>query len=455
MRNRTKALVIAVIALPVVYTAVAWLIGMSVQGQLESREQDVLSSAPYLALTHHEYHRGIFEATEQSTYGFRLPAPLARAAAAAPGGASSLQLTVRNRIYHGPLPRFRSIALASIDTELVPPPQVGRALSALFGSQPVVAIRTSMGWLGGTHTEVSSPAFRMQLPAGGLLSSQGLRASIETSRGRAAWAVHLASGGLAFQGAPGRADLGPIAVDAAMRRAFQGLYVGDSQLKLDRAQFQGASGGPLGLKGLSVRGTSSVDGEYLDTAADLAAEELRTEKLALSHLVYSLRVGHLQGSSLAALTQALRGAQAGSGTAFGAPPPAAIRDAWNRYGVDLLTHDPVLEIPQLGFAMPEGEFHLSATLAAHGIKREDLTGPAGLMAVVPHLDAAVDASIDVALLEKLMGLSPQAAQRSQQIESLAQQGFLKRDGSKWRAQIAYRAGKLTVNGQRFPPVPSS
>jgi uncharacterized protein YdgA (DUF945 family) len=60
----------------------------------------------------------------------------------------------------------------------------------------------------------------------------------------------------------------------------------------------------------------------------------------------------------------------------------------------------------------------------------------------------------VALLQKLMGLSPQAASHADQIDKLAQQGLLKREGSAYRVQLAYRAGKLTVNGQPYPPVPS-
>jgi uncharacterized protein YdgA (DUF945 family) len=456
MRNRWTGLLIAVIAVGAAYTAAAWLIGMNVQAQLENREQAALSNLPYIALTHHEYHRGVFGADEQSTYALRLPA-LARVSALAPGGASALQLTVRNKIYHGPLPRLRSVGLASIDTELVPPPELARALNDLFGGQPVVSIHTQMSWLGGTRTELVSPAFRVQLPAGGTFSSRGLRASGETTRAQASWVVHLSSGGMGFEGPRGRADFGALSVDAAMQRAFDVMYVGDSRFKLERAEFQGVDAAPIVLNGLSMHGTSTVNGDYMDTAFDLAADSLRTEKFSCSHLVYGVHLLHLQGVSLAAFTQALRQAQASAAVGTGAPAAAAaaIRDAWNRYGVELLTHDPVLQIPQLGFAMPEGEFRLSATLAAPGIKREDLAGPAGLMGVVPHLEAAVDARVDAALLDKLIASSPQGAHHAEQLQKLEQQGLLKRDGSAWRLQLGYHGGKLTVNGQPYPPSPSS
>jgi uncharacterized protein YdgA (DUF945 family) len=454
MKKATKALLIAVVAVPVAYSAAAWLIGMNVQAQLESREQELLSNAPYLELTHHEYHRGIYGATEQSTYGVRLPFP-GVGALASPLGGSALQLTIRNNIHHGPLPGFRSIGLASIDTELLPPRELAQALNSVFRGQPAVSIRTMMGWRGGTTTQFASPAFHVQLPTGGmLLSSRGIQGSVATTRNRSSWSAHIVSGGFGFEGPRGRTDLGEIGFDATMRRAFEVIYVGDSDLKLARAEFQTSNGAPVELRGLSVRGTSKADSDYVDIGADAAADALKTEKLSFSRLVYGLHLSHLDGNSLASLTQAVRQARASSASGAAAPHAAALGDAFNRYGVELLVHDPVLEISQLGFAMPEGEFHLSAKVIARGITREDLSGPGGFMAVLPHLDAMLDARMDRALLEKLIATSSQAEQHSAQISRLEQQGLLKREGGAWSLRLGYHAGKLTVNGQPYPPAPA-
>ncbi len=446
MKNLLKALLIAVVAVPAAYTAAAWLIGMNVQGQLESREQEVLSSARYVQLTHHEYARGIFSATEQSTYSLRMPLPGAGVIAGS-GGGSLLQLTIRNRIFHGPLPNFRSIGLASVDTEFVPPPLVASALASAFGGRPALTFRTKMGWFGGSSAQFSSPAFHVQLPTGGTLSSQGLQGSAENTRGLASWSMHVTSGGFGFAGPSGRSDFGAIGFDAKMRRAFDVIYVGDSALKLARADFEGGNGNSFRLTGLSIRGTSTADSQYVDIAADLSAEEAKTQKLSFSRLLYSMRLSHLDGNSLAALTQALRSAPGAGAT----PSPAAARDAFNRYGVDILVHDPVIEIPRIAFAMPEGAFQLSAKLAAHGIKREDLSGPGGFMALVPHLDATLDAQVDAALLDKLIASTAQPDQRSAQLAQLERQGLLKRNGATFGIQLGYRAGKLTINGQPYPP----
>jgi uncharacterized protein YdgA (DUF945 family) len=449
--KKLTALLIAVVAIPVAYTAAAWFIGMDVQAQIESREQDVLSNAPYLELTHHQYERGIFSATEQSTYAFR--AQLPGVALSGRGGASPLQLTIRNVIYHGPLPGFRRIGLAAIDTQLVPPPELARALDSVFAGQPAVTIQTRMGWLGGVTTVFSSPAFHVPLPTGGTLSWRGLSGSFTSTRGRATWSAHVASQGFKVEGPRGRADLGEIGFDATMRRAFDVIYVGDSDLKLARADIDGGNGSDFQLTGLSIRGTSAADGQFVDIGVDMSADQAKTQKLSFSKAVYSLRLSHLHGDSLASLTRALRQVRANSAPAAvtAAPSAAATRDAFNQYGVEILVRDPVVEIPRMGFAMPEGEFQLSAKLAAHDIKREDLSGPAGFMALAPHLEAAVDVRMDAALLEKLMASDPSADQHSAQLAKLEQQGLIKRTGGTLTLQLSYRAGKLTINGQPYPP----
>ncbi len=450
MKRATKALLIAVVAVPVAYTAAAWLIGMNVQAQLESREQELLSNAPYLELTHHEYHRGIYGSTEQATYGVRLPFP--RLGALPRGaGRSALELTILNNIHHGPLPGFRSFGLASIDTELVPPRELAQALNSAFGGQPAVSIRTTMGWLGGSATEFSSPAFHVQLSSAGTLSSGGLHGSVKTTHDSDSWSAHVASRGFGFEGPSARTELGEIGFDATMHRAFDVIYVGDSAFTLARAEFHRRDDAPFELSGLSVRGTSKADSEYVDIGADATADGLKTQQLSFSRLVYGLRLSHLEGNSLASLTRAVRQQQASSATGAPMSSPGALGEAFNRYGVDLLVHDPVLEITRAGFAMPEGEFQLSAKVATHGITREELSGPRGFVTVLPHLDAALDARVDTALLEKLIAISPQAEQHSAQISRLEQQGLLKRQGGAWVLQLGYHAGKLTVNGQPYPP----
>ncbi|MGB6449253.1 MAG: YdgA family protein [Steroidobacteraceae bacterium] len=455
MATRLRIVLIAVVVVLAAYTGAAWLIGLKVQGQLEAREQQILQSVPYVVLIRRDYHRGIFGATEEATYGLKFP--LGRLSQALPAGGTSpsLQLTLRNTIYHGPLPRFRSIALATVDTEFVAPPALGAKLKAIFGDRPPIAIHSSLGWLGGTKAEFSSPGFQMPLPTGGTLTSRGLTGSVEMTRDSASWTGHFTSGGVDVQGPRGSLDIGNFTLDENMRRAFDTIYVGDGQASLASVDVRGASGAPFLMKGLSISSSAKADSEYVNYDVRVVADQVSGGTYSFTHVVYAIRILHLDGSALASLVNAIRQAEANSAPADAAAVRANINGALSQYGVELLVHDPVIHIQSLAFAMPEGEFHLAASLEAHGIRRGDLAGGmASMLALTQHLDVTADLKIDAALLSKLVGSSAQGPMLSAQLDSLEKQGYLKRDGAAWTAQLAFHGGKLTINGQAYPPLPS-
>lgn len=455
MATRLRIVLIAVIVALAAYTGAAWLIGLDVQRQLDRGEQQLQQSAPYLALIHRDYHGGLFGATEEVTYG--LKAPLGRLNPALSSGVAgpSLQFTLHNTIHHGPLPQLRTVALATVDTEFVLPPAVAVKLKNVLGGRPPLSIHTSLGWLGGAHAEFSSPGFQMPVSSGGTLSYRGLSGSAEGTRNGASWTGHFTFGGFDIQGPRGSVDLGDVSFDANMQRAFDAIYVGNSHASVASVDVRGANGAPVLMKGLSIASASTTDGEYVNYDVRLGADQMSGGSFTFTHVVYAIRLLHLQGSSLASLTQALRQAEANTAPGDAAAARASLAGALNQYGVELLVHDPVIQIQSLAFAMPEGEFHLAASLAAHGIRREDLAGGmAGMLALTQHLDVAADLKIDAALLSKLVGTMAQGPMISAQLDSLEKQGYLKQDGAAWTAQLAFRGGKLTINGQPYPPAPS-
>ncbi len=455
MATRLRIVLIAVVVALAAYTGAAWLIGSNVQTQLDRGEQQLQQSAPYLVLIHRDYHRGLFGATEEVTYG--LKAPLGRLNPALSSGAAGapFQLTLHNTIHHGPLPQLRTVALATVDTELVLPPALTVKLKGALGDRPPLAIHTSLGWLGGAKAQFSSPGFQMPLSSGGTLSYRGVSGSAEGTRNAASWTGHFTSGGFDAQGPRGSVGVGDVSLDANMQRAFDAIYVGNSRVSIATMDFRGASGAPFLMKGLSIGSASTTDGEYVNYDVRVGADQMSAGNFSFTHVVYAIRLLHLQGSSLASLTRALRQAQANIAPGSAAAAQASLAGAWNQYGVEILVHDPVIQIQSLAFAMPEGEFHLAASVAAHGIRREDLAGGmASLLALTQHLDVAADLKIDAALLSKLVGSTAQGPMLSAQLDSLEKQGYLKQDGAAWTAQLAFHGGKLTINGQPYPPVPS-
>ncbi len=453
MATRLRIALIAVVIVLVAYTGASWIIGIKIQSRLEASEQDALKRAPYLVQVNHLYTRGLFTSTEESTYGFSGSLARLNVPGSGPGSTGAPpQLTIRNNIAHGPLPRLRSIGLATIDSEVVLPQRAALMLDAVLGTHPTVSVRTTLGWLGGSRTQMSVPAFQAQLPGGATVSWRGLTGTGEMGKS-GEWAAELDSDGLSARNALSSLEVGEIHIDGHMQPAFGSMNVGNARLTLASLEARTANGGTTLVKGLSISSASQVDGEFVNSEVRLAADQVSGAKFSFSHVVYGMRVLHLEGTALAGLTQAVRQAQmnaAGPGGAAAAQ--AAIRDAMTRYGADLLVHDPAIEIQSLAFAMPEGEFHLAASLAAHGIRREDLTGGAvGLIALTRYLDGALELRIDDALLARIIASSPQGPTLSARLDTLEKQGFLRRDGSAWTAQIAYHAGRLTINGQPYPP----
>jgi uncharacterized protein YdgA (DUF945 family) len=104
--------------------------------------------------------------------------------------------------------------------------------------------------------------------------------------------------------------------------------------------------------------------------------------------------------------------------------------------------------------MPEGEMHLSANARAPGLTREELQGPALKAAILQHLQAQADLRVDAALMDRLLSANANGHAAQQQLVTLERQGYLKHEGSQYTVHIAYQSGKLSVNGQPFPPVGS-
>jgi uncharacterized protein YdgA (DUF945 family) len=127
-------------------------------------------------------------------------------------------------------------------------------------------------------------------------------------------------------------------------------------------------------------------------------------------------------------------------------------DTFRERGLDVLLHDPVIEVPRIGFVMPEGEMHLSAKVSAPGLTREELQGPALKAAILQHLQAQADLRVDAALMDRLLSASAYRDTAQQQLVTLERQGYLKHEGSQYTAHVAYQSGKLSVNGQPFPAV---
>lgn len=459
--NRRIGIALIVVVVLVAYPVAAWLIGLTAEHQWEKREQQATERYPFFKVVKHDYRRGVYSSTEEVTYqlGGQFAKALAQASSglqAAPGNTQAptdVQFTVRNIIHHGPLPQLRGFAPAIIDTELALPADTKQKLVAVFGDKATLSIRTRLHWFGGSTTTLHSSVFEQKASNGMTFTWRGLDGTANVSSDFNSVKTDFTAPGMTVRTDKANVTMENLHMKADQQTAFDGLYVGPLELTLDGFEMQQtANGQKVSLQKIAIGGKSSVQGEYFDVDAKLDAGSLQAQKFAATQVGYEFRATHLHGPSLSALNKAFRTQQARNPS--GVPDLGAMQEAFKTNGVEILLRDPVIEMPRIGFTMPEGALLVSIKASAHGLTRAELDGPVEQMrmALVKHLQASADLRVDTALLDKLLDSTGKGEQITAQLQGLQRAGYLKLDGKALTTHLTYDTGQLKVNGQPFPPV---
>lgn len=473
MDRRLRIGLIVVVVLALAYPAAAWMIGMSVQREVLERERLALEQVPYFAVVKRDYRRGIYSSTEELTLGMG-GSFLKGLQAAGQNWAQQAQFTIRNTIHHGPLPQLRAFAPATIDTQFVLPPEAARQLVALIGDQASLTIHSQMKWSGGSTTVIHSTPFKKDIPNGGALEWRGLDAKGEQGRELGSQSVELTAPGLVMSNSTANISIEDLKVSTAAQPAFDQLTVGKGRFSLAHLSIEAQEKNfKLDSRNLTLQVDSSASGDFVNTSGTLALDSLDVPKFSATQLVWEMRMDHIHGPSLASLTKEMRAAQAEQMNAAlkSAPGDTAaltqqqiqsgqrIAAAFQTYGLQILGHEPVIDIPRVGFKTPDGDLMLSVKLAAPGITPTDVSNadPKTLALTVPKfLQATINISVDSALFDKLLQQSVTDSDKSDTVKARLQQwetqGYVKVDGKALTLQVTFKGGQLQVNGLPFAPM---
>jgi len=455
VNKTTKYLVVAVIVLCLAYPGCAWLIGLQVQSSLQQREQQQLDMYPgAIVLLSRQYHRSVYGASEDLVYG--IGASTLRALAPLPAAAnlSGMRVSVHRTIHHGPLPQFRAFAPATFSTQIQLPPDLSAKLRTLLGGAPEVRMDSRLGWLGGVSTLISVANYDTHLPDGTQLGWRGVSATTYVSAGAGSNAMRGGVDDLELKSAKFQVQMSGLQLRTDLKRAFDTVFTGPFSMSVASVKWQAAAAASASeLKGLSISGTSSAEGDYYRSAVQFGTDALQTPAFSVTHAAYDVSFEHLYGPTLAAIMKKARAVSvpvAGAGGSS-APAPALALGSLQKGFTDLLVHEPVVNISDIGFSMPEGSLKFSATASVPGIKREELEGQPMQAALMQHLNLVADLRIDTALLTRLMAGNARKDALTGQLDALEKQGYIKRDGTALTAHLNFGGGKLTVNGQPFVP----
>lgn len=452
MKRARKILLAAGGVLILSYPGLAWITGIAIEGRIQHNEQQALDEAPYVVLLKRDYHRGVYRSTEVATYSLRNPA-LQAVVKSATGGdlLPAATFTVVSNIQHGPLPGLRTAALGIVESTLIAPPALQEELADLIGSQPVLRIRTRIGLFGGANVDLTSPRFSVRLPDGSNLTWGGLTGAVTITGSQDRWSGELSAPRLAFAGARGRIELAGLEYSGSRAKAFDGIYLGTGTFTVERLEGSNPrSGGNYSLQRIAVTSTSQAAGKFVDVRIDAAADAAQIAAVTLKNLSCSVSFEHLYGPSLASMGQAIRALQHQPGTNR-MQIQAGVLAAFRQYGGEMLLRDPVMDIRQIGFTMPEGSFVLSARLGAAGLARADLQWPAVLMALRSHAQVTADLRIENGLMQKLLAMGGSNPTMAARLASLEQQGYLTAASTAVTTHLEYSGGRLALNGHPFPP----
>ncbi len=459
MDRRIRISIIVIVVVALAYPAAAWLLGFSVARQWEEREQHFTEQLPYINVVKRDYRRGVYSSTEEVTYG--LGGSILKAVRAAGHGewVDHAQFTVRNTIHHGPLPQLRAFAPATVDTEIVLPPEVRQKLAAALGNKGGLTIHTRMKWFGGGTTLITSTPFQVPMQEGGEFASRGVDARIEYGRDYGSQSATFDSPGFSVKTPTNSATFGSLKLNSETQLVFDALHVGTTHFTLTELAIENPTKDfKLTLQNLALDSKSQVTGEYVDTDFILSTGALQAPKFAATRLNYDVHIDHIHGPTAAALIQAVRAAQAEAATS--SPPAEAgqkMLEAFKTSGIDLLAHNPVIDVRHTGFTTPDGELILSIKAAMPGITRADLDVNPQLLipSLVKFLQASAEVRIDTALLDKLLDGSGKGDSITVQLQGLQRQGYIKLDGKALTTHLAFQNGRLKINDLPFPPMPAA
>ena len=451
MKKTTKVLLGIGGIIVLSYPGIAWVTGMVIESRLQHSEQQALERLPYITVVKREYHRGVYQSTALTTYAFRSPAlPGNKAGSAAAALLSSFTITVASNIHHGPFPGWHAPALGVIDST-VTMPAVQQELAAVIGSKPPLQLQTTIDLLGGATSDLTSPAFSLRLSDGSQLAWGGLTGSFYATRDQTRVSGRLSAPRISFQGPHGSFGLTAAGYSGSEQQAFGALYLGTGTFTIERVDGSGPRpGSDFSLQRISINTTSKADGDFFDMRVDMGADAAKVAAVQLTNVMYSESFEHVHGPTLVSMVQAIRTAQAQS---IGDPAQlqAGIQSAFRQYGPDLLSRNPVLDIHQVSFTMPEGSFLLSARISAPGLSPADLQWPAAIMALRTHAEVTADLKVDNGLVQRLLAMGGSNPKVAAQLTSFEQQGYLTAGPAAVSTHLEFSAGRVTLNGHPFPP----
>jgi uncharacterized protein YdgA (DUF945 family) len=342
------------------------------------------------------------------------------------------------------------------------PPELHEKLVAMLGPQAALTLPTRMNWFGGGTTIIHSDPFQRQNPDGTTIDWRGVDGTLEVGRAIGTRAAKISAPGLSVKSADGSVRLANLELKSNVDLALDVLTVGTVHVGVGGVDFEvPAKNLKVSVQGLSLDTKSALQGDFMNIDVSLGTDSFAAGSFTATKTQYEFHLGHLFGPAAEALTKGLQAAQAGAQVGATADSrvqyTGKVMEVFQTSGIDILLHDPVVQIPRAGFTTPDGQLLLSINAKMPGVTRADLDVNPQLLipSVLKFLQASVDARIDTDLLDKLLDSAGKGENFAEQLQALQRQGYLKLDGKALTTHVVFQDGRLKINELPFPPMPSA
>lgn len=442
-RRRPKPLLVAGVGVLVVAGALAGATAVTA-GQTQGVTEELLgtlrTSLEATGLARVEgarYERGLLSSTQHMTV------------VVGPEGTDQpVRLLVTHHIQHGPLPGLRAVGRAVIDTDvrLADARAQAQVERAFGGKKP--QLHTVVGLGGGVRTTVDVPAGRVT-QEGTTVVWKPLTGRVDVDGPRSAASFRWP--GLQVTGLEGGGELSGLSVTSDTRRSGgdDRLGTGLSSLTVDRVTLRG-EGQEVNLRGLNVSGDGKPNGPaHYDASVRYRVAELAVTGRTLRDVQLGLSVRHLARAPLnrlTRLTEELRGQTT----------PEFTPEQERRLEADLLAllrDAPEVRVDRLSVSNRGGDIVLSGRAGLPGLRgasaeqvRQLTQAPALALGA---LDLRAELRAGERAVEELGALlgTEGAGQATALVRSLTESGYVRRDGDRLSADVQFKEGALSVNGQ--------
>lgn len=162
-----------VVAVCAAYLGTSVVIGQKLEKSMRAMSAATQAQWPTIRLTDERYDRTLFGATHTVT--LRIGCETPDAAASAPQAA----VTIVQHVKIGPLPGFKGVGAATVDTDVAMDAATRKEMLRVFGTEQPFQAHTDVAFSGASHTNFSIAKFHETGPKGEQVEFQGLNGNVD------------------------------------------------------------------------------------------------------------------------------------------------------------------------------------------------------------------------------------------------------------------------------------